>query len=442
MEKQKVIFGNSLSDGMQCVQKDYSVLYHDRTQGDKYYFSLDKSKLSRHVLLLGGAGSGKTNVFNLTLSQLREKQTSNDVFIIFDTKGDFYENFFKNGDYILGNGKYYREISQRWNIFEEVLADGYDAEDYEINARELAAALFADRGSSTQPFFVNAARDIFAQTVIYFIRRAVDNPEQRKQYLNNKKLIAFLMNAGSEQYRKIFTCYKDMQGTLSYIGDGTSNQALGVFGELKNMLSDLFIGVFNDSDERGKFSIRSAVREKGGKAIFIEYDLMAGETMTPIYRMLVDLVLKEALGRRDTLDANVYLVLDELKLLPKLKHLDDALNFGRSKGVKVIAGLQSINQLYDIYGEAKGHVIAGGFSTLYAFHTSDNASREYVSGLFGRNVIGYQYFGLDGNLEKREREGYTVESWDQTSLEIGEAIVGLADVEIPFFFQFQEYKRG
>lgn len=202
------------------------------------------------------------------------------------------------------------------------------------------------------------------------------------------------------------------------------------------------LGVFNDSDERGKFSIRSAVREKGGKAIFIEYDLMAGETMTPIYRMLVDLVLKEALGRRDTLDANVYLVLDELKLLPKLKHLDDALNFGRSKGVKVIAGLQSVNQLYDIYGEAKGHVIAGGFSTLYAFHTSDNASREYVSGLFGRNVVGYQYFGLDGNLEKREREGYTVESWDQTSLEIGEAIVGLADVEIPFFFQFQEYKRG
>lgn len=442
MEKQKVIFGNSLSDGMQCVQKDYSVLYHDRTQGDKYYFSLDKSKLSRHVLLLGGAGSGKTNVFNLTLSQLREKQTSNDVFIIFDTKGDFYENFFQNGDYILGNGKFYREISQRWNIFEEVLADGYDAEDYEINARELAAALFADRGSSTQPFFVNAARDIFAQTVIYFIRRAIDNPEQRKQYLNNKKLIAFLMNAGSEQYRKIFTYYKDMQGMLSYIGDGTSNQALGVFGELKNMLSELFIGVFNDSDERGKFSIRSAVREKGGKAIFIEYDLMAGETMTPIYRMLVDLVLKEALGRRDTLDANVYLVLDELKLLPKLKHLDDALNFGRSKGVKVIAGLQSVNQLYDIYGEAKGHVIAGGFSTLYAFHTSDNASREYVSGLFGRNVVGYQYFGLDGNLEKREREGYTVESWDQTSLEIGEAIVGLADVEIPFFFQFQEYKRN
>ncbi len=442
MEKQKVIFGNSLSDGMQCVQKDYSVLYHDRTQGDKYYFSLDKSKLSRHVLLLGGAGSGKTNVFNLTLSQLREKQTSNDVFIIFDTKGDFYENFFQNGDYILGNGKSYREISQRWNIFEEVLADGYDAEDYEINARELAAALFADRGSSTQPFFVNAARDIFAQTVIYFIRRAIDNPEQRKQYLNNKKLIAFLMNAGSEQYRKIFTYYKDMQGMLSYIGDGTSNQALGVFGELKNMLSELFIGVFNDSDERGKFSIRSAVREKGGKAIFIEYDLMAGETMTPIYRMLVDLVLKEALGRRDTLDANVYLVLDELKLLPKLKHLDDALNFGRSKGVKVIAGLQSVNQLYDIYGEAKGHVIAGGFSTLYAFHTSDNASREYVSGLFGRNVVGYQYFGLDGNLEKREREGYTVESWDQTSLEIGEAIIGLADIEIPFFFQFQEYKRG
>ena len=132
---------------------------------------------------------------------------------------------------------------------------------------------------------------------------------------------------------------------MSYLGDVSSNQALGVLGELKSMLYDLFIGVFNDNDMHGRFSMRDSVRKKQGRAIFIEYDLMTGETLTPIYRLLVDLALKEALGRSDSEGGNVYMILDELKLLPKLKHMDYALNIGRGKGVKVIAGLQSINQL-------------------------------------------------------------------------------------------------
>ena len=157
--------------------------------------------------------------------------------------------------------------------------------------------------------------------------------------------------------------------------------------------------------------------------------------MTPMYRLLIDLALKEALGRTEE-KGNVYLILDELKLLPKLKHLDDALNFGRSMGVKVIAGLQSINQLYDIYGREKGLVVAGGFGSVFGFHTSDHASREYLTELFGKNVIGYQYTGVDRTLVKKEREGNTLEIWDQLLLKQGQAVVGLADKAEPFLFQF------
>jgi hypothetical protein len=63
-----------------------------------------------------------------------------------------------------------------------------------------------------------------------------------------------------------------------------------------------------------------------------------------------------------------------------------------------------------------------------------------VSKLFGTNVVGYHYTGIDGVIEKREREGYAVETWDQSSLNIGEAVIGLADNENPFLFQFTEYK--
>ena len=136
----------------------------------------------------------------------------------------------------------------------------------------------------------------------------------------------------------------------------------------------------------------------------------------------------------------MYLILDELKLLPKLQHLDDALNFGRSMGVKVIAGIQSVNQLYDIYGREKGTVIAGGFGSVFGFRTSDHASREYISELFGHNVVSFQYTGLDRQPVKREREGYVVESWDQLALQKGQAVIGVADEPDPFLFQFEYMK--
>ena len=111
-------------------------------------------------------------------------------------------------------------------------------------------------------------------------------------------------------------------------------------------------------------------------------------------------------------------------------------------GVKVIAGLQSVNQLYDIYGREKGLVVAGGFGSIFAFRTSDFASREYVSELFGENVVGYQYQGIDRLYNIREREGHTVESWHQTALKQGQAVVGLADETTPFLFQFSEFVKN
>jgi type IV secretory pathway TraG/TraD family ATPase VirD4 len=132
-------------------------------------------------------------------------------------------------------------------------------------------------------------------------------------------------------------------------------QALGVFGYINAMLNDLFTGIFEDPYPGGAISMRRLVRERGknqGKTVvFIEYDLSAGEVLGPMYRLLIDLAMKEALGQNTARNGNVFFVVDEFKLLPNLMHIDDALNFGRSLGVKVFAGLQSIDQLFENYGE-------------------------------------------------------------------------------------------
>lgn len=436
----QILFGTSVLDNTAPKIKDPFIQYPGHSLNGDYGFQVNRDLMGRHILLLGGSGCGKTNAYCFMLENLRENMTEDDVAIIFDTKGEFYDLFHKDGDYVIGNSARFRPISHTWNLFDEVLADGDDETNVVLNAREIAAALFHDRGSTTQPFFSNAARDIFRAMILHFIRQSQRNPETWAELLNNKHLIKALNSFTAENFLKVFNNYPDTKSLVTYIGDGKSNQALGVFGELNSMLSDYFLGIMADHNPRRSLSMRKAVREKGGKAIFVEYDLSVGETLSPIYRLLIDQALKEALGRQ-TASGNVYLIADEFKLLPKLQHIDDALNFGRGLGVKVMAGIQSIDQLYDVYGKDKGAVIASGFGSIFAFHTNDASSRDYITRRFGTNVMVYDYNDSYRNKQSyQERNGNTVEEWEQINLGLGQAVIGLGYAD-PFIFQFDEYKK-
>lgn len=434
----QIIFGTSVLINSPPTIRKPLFTYPGKAMSGETGFGIDENLMSRHVLLLGGAGCGKTNAFCYTVSQLRDKMAPDDIAIIFDTKGEFYEQFHRAGDYVIGNSASFRDVSCTWNIFDEVLVDGWDEVNVAMNARELAAALFHGRGSSTQPFFCNAARDIFRGILLHFVRQAKADPGAFRDKLNNADLMRAFMCFQPEHYCKIFSSYEDLRSLLSYFGDGKSNQALGVFGELNNMLSEYFIGILAEHRPDRSISMRRAVRAKGGKAIFVEYDLSVGETLTPVYRLLIDQALKEALGRTEN-TGSVFLIADEFKLLPKLQHIDDALNFGRGLGVRVMAGIQSIDQLYDIYGKEKGTVIASGFGSIFAFHTNDASSRDYITKRFGTNIMVYEYNNLQKNsIVANERDGNTVEEWDQLNLGLGQAVIGLG-YEAPFLFKFDRY---
>lgn len=436
------VFGHSLAEGRYLPSgRPSMLLFRSADRGS--VFALDTPSVFQHLLLLGGSGSGKTNTLYQILPQLRrrtEEENQRSSFFVFDAKGDYvnHRGFRQPGDTVLGNGAVFRGGSAVWNIFEEILADGPDPENYEANAREIASDLFEDRRSTAQPFFANAARDIFAGVLIYFIRRRRDNPAVWKEKLNNEFLVQFLMGRTPEQFASYFRLYPDLTGLISYFGDGTSNQSLGVFGELRSMIYECFQGIFARKAPAGTvgFSIRRAMREKGGRAVFVEYDLSTGAAMTPMYRLLTDLALKEAMSSEAA--GQTFFLLDELKLLPKVVHLEDALNFGRSKGVSVVAGLQSVDQIYAAYGRERGQVILGGFGSVFAFHTADFASREYVTRLMGPNIQSYRYQTKKGEVtDYQTRSGNTVEQWDQRALKLGQAVVGLASQDEPFLFTFE-----
>lgn len=404
--------------------------------GRQAYFGVDEDLISKHMLLVGGTGCGKSTLFYHIIKQLKNKMTPDDVMIIFDTKGDFHSRFYNPSmDCIIGNSPQYYPQSQRWNIFKEILADGWEDRQVILNTQEICKAFFEERTkNNNNPFFPNAARDLLAAILITIVRLGSESKEFVKENFYNNRIKEFLDSSSGSDLCDLLDGIMDMRSVLSYI-EGDSAQSQGVLAEMYSVVRDIFIGVFA---EKGGFSIRNFVRRKGGRTLFIEYDLSIGSVLTPVYKIMFDLALKEALGQTKS-KGNVYLICDEFKLLPNLQHIDDGVNFGRSLGVKVFAGLQSIEQLYEIYGQSRGKNLAAGFSTIIAFRANDVTTRSYISSLYGQNMVLEQYRMMDNHTVEDKRIGNTVEDWDLNSLRVGEAIVGLPFAP-PFRFYFDMYK--
>lgn len=396
--------------------------------GRDVYVPVDEELLSKHMMLLGGIGTGKTNTFNQLIKQLRVGMTPNDIMVIFDTKGDFYKTFYRPGDIVISNdntatGPYGVDY---WNIFNEIEQD----EHMEENIVEIAKSLFNKKLENTnQPFFPNAAKDLFSAILTHFVR----NKETIKA--NNKTLREFLDSSPTEEIREMLKQHDDLKAMISYIFDDRSPQTQGVISELQQTSREMFLGNFK---KEGTLSMRNIIRQKGGRIVFIEYDLGIGNMLSPIYSLMFDLAIKEALCRKKS-EGNVYFITDEFSLLPNLQHVDDAVNFGRSLGVKFMIGIQNVEQIYDNYGEYHARNLLSGFLTSICFRVNDATSKQYIKDLHGVNrkkeiyMASVQGRGIVENV----RDANVVEDWDITRLNTGQAIIGFPGFA-PFVFQFKK----
>ena len=168
----KILYGDKLdsnpfiSSGMET-----NVNIPGKHKDEKKTLGLTTDLLSKHLLLLGGTGCGKTNTMYYIIEQLKSTMSKNDVMIIFDTKGDFYNRFYTERDIVISNSKQHSNITKYWNIYREAAADGWQDEDLILNSQEIAYSLFADAiEKTTNAFFPQAARDLFASILIQELR--------------------------------------------------------------------------------------------------------------------------------------------------------------------------------------------------------------------------------------------------------------------------------
>jgi len=440
MKKIEVFDGISLHNAVPSSQigsKTMCVMSGRDGAGNPAQIPFDEGLLSRHIMFLGSIGTGKTNAISQVIEQLRDNLSDDDVMIVFDSKGDFYNDFYRHGkDVVISNDTKAIGLNGKvdyWNLLNEIERD----DNMEENIVEIAKTLFGDKLQKTQqPFFPNAAKDLFS-AVLFHCCRDTD------MATNNYDLREYFDGATIKGFKDLLSLYSDLSAMASYIDEKAANQSLGVLSELQQLIREIFIGNFK---KEGTLSMRQLVKAKGGRIVFIEYDLGIGGMLSPIYRLLFDLAIKEALCRTKS-EGNVYFVCDEFKLVPNLQHVDDAVNFGRSLGVKFMIGIQNVEQIYEAYagkdGKGDGKLaksLLSGFSTTISFRVNDAESRKFIQDLYGKNrkrEIFTAAVAAKG-LSEQMRDANVVEDWDVATMPVGTAIIGLPGEE-PFLFRFDRY---
>ena len=348
---------------------------------------------------------------------------------------------------VIGVGASYKNITSYHNLFAEVMPRAINGRlvytpESDDEAFELAIQLSKTMDSQIQPVFPAMSAQLLAAGMIYLMRAYWQSDPSK---LNNRGLVDFFQQKTVDELRKIFEEENmwDLRSCLDYIGN-KGNQTQGVMSYLGAMIRKLFIGPFAQADPVREFSMRDIMNSGKRKVIFIEYDLRKGNLIAPMYGMLIDRAFANALDGRSEYTGNKYMILDEALLLPRLDHLANSVNFGRSPsgtdaGVRVMCDLQNIAGIREIYGEAGADNALSSFQNLISFKLCDYDTRQFVVKRLGENYQNHSISVQQNNLNV-QREGHTVEDWQLMNLGIGEAVVSLQD-EKPFFFQMPNYIR-
>lgn len=380
--------------------------------------SLTEEHLSKGIGSIGATGSGKTYCIRRMVSEIRSN-SSNYSMIVVQAKDDF-NDMFREGDLILEQGLN-SDKSIKWNLFKDILADGYDMKMIKLNARQFVKHLFSYKNNTKEPFFVEGASELLYCIIISLIKLGMNNLHERKNWTNGG-LIRFFLNYTEDEYVRIIENSGEPGVLNRLLGTENDNrQAIGVWGELVTTALQTLVDVFA---EDGDFSIREFVRNKNNQVLFINYDPSYKDTQIKIFGSMINLMLNEVLSRNSNA-GSIYLICDELPVIGKID-IAQAVNIGRAKGLKTIIGCQSIEQLYSIYGENDGRNLLSGLCTKLYFKPNDSTTRQYMQDDFGKEIADYITMSPGGCYTDR-REGYVIEDFYINEMQTGECFVNISD---------------
>ena len=311
---------------------------------------------TRHIMIQGTTGSGKSVCIRELLDQIRAR---GDKAIIYDKGCDYIRNYYREDVDILLNPLDPRTVP--WHLWDECR----DSADYD----SLAAALIPLPSGNSDPFWISAARTIFSAAA-------------RQMQPNPKRSIHLLLKA--LLYADLPTLEQFLKGTEAetLVSQKIEKTAITI----KSVLTTYLKSLQYIKDEPNIFSIRKWIQDDSLKNwIFISSVSDRHETLKPLISMWLDLASNALMSLTPLSSRRIWIVLDELPSLQRLPYLPEAFAEARKFGGCLIAGMQSIAQLRKIYGNHAAEEISNLCNTRIFFRDPSFETAQWVSKELGES---------------------------------------------------------
>lgn len=283
---------------------------------------LPKDSETQHIQLAGTTGSGKTVAIRELLTTIRER---GERAIIYDKGGTYLSRFYRENQDVLLNPLDTR--GKAWNVW----AECEDKADFDA----LAEALMPMPINNTMdPFWINAARMIFASTA-YELR---NDPAR-----SNLTLLQYLLTADLGSIHKLLRHTE----SESLVSEKVQKTALNV----KTVMATYLKSLLYLQDKGETFSIRNWIlEEQRGSCLFVSSDGRKHPTLRPLITAWINTAAKELLSLSPDDNRRVWFILDELATLHMLPFLETVKSESRKFGGCFVVGHHGNAQLRKIYG--------------------------------------------------------------------------------------------
>ncbi len=374
---------------------------------------LVKGSETRHMMITGGTGSGKTNCLHHILKQIRDR---GDKAIIVDTNGTFLEKYYSANDIILNP---LNECGAPWHPWAEGIAP--------VELADLADSFIPNSHSEHDNYWRIAAKSLFTALL-----------EQFADSKKSSELVRWI------QYESLNDLCALLVGTPAAAHMDLSSERTA--SSIRSVASTYLQSLRSLKDTTTPFSIREWMCKEDRSWLFLYCSPQQRSLIKPLISVWLSCAIRALINMPVDLNRRIWFIIDELPTLHKVKDLETLLTEGRKYGGCGVIVLQTPAQISEIYGKDAANVIFANTATKIVFQEEDPVIAEHISKAFGENEVIERHEGLSFgahetrdsvNLSQQKKQRPTLSPTKIMQLKVNTAFVklasgmGIAQVRLP-----------
>lgn len=356
---------------------------------------LSTDRVSRHGIVFGKVGGGKTTIFLPVLAEILAKRHKA---IIFDIKGDFTSKF-----WVKGGAAAILAPWDRRSLIWDIARDCRTRQD----AARFAIYLIKD---SKDPMWSAAARQLCVGFLVHLqmtrgeswgwkdLADLLATPE--------KELLAMMSEANPEAIRAV---------------EQTGATTTGILINLSAFLSVIYdlAEAWPQRISGRMFSVQQWIFDEDAphRAILLGGNKEFGPLMSAFAGALVAQAAACVCSPRlaDSRTRRLYFVLDEFPQLGKVD-IEPLVAVGRSKGARVWLGLQDFGQLKKLYGADEAQAITAMVGTLICAGAAPGETAKFISDMAGSREV--ERSSLSTSIQGGASAASTSHTWQRETIPV------------------------